>query len=211
MFGSLISGIGSFLGGERANIANAKQAKEQMAFQERMSSTSHQRQVKDLKAAGLNPILSANTGASTPSGASAQINDSITPALSSALQYKMTRSQIENLAASVEKTQEDTRLSKDLQKTAQADSINKLANAKAADAIANANNQQAKNLQIEGLLKSSTVMASKNQEDYQKGINSLPSWLRNLGYGARDLIATIRGGNTILPKSPTVINQNYHN
>ncbi len=71
--------------GEQANAQRIEAAQTQMDFQERMSSTSHQREIKDLAAAGLNPILSSKYGgSSTPGGALAQVADTHTPAAASA-------------------------------------------------------------------------------------------------------------------------------
>lgn len=77
------------------NRAARKEAASNRAFQSEMSSSSHQREVADLRAAGLNPILSGTggAGASTPSGAVAPVQDIGNTALSQASMLRLQRRQ----------------------------------------------------------------------------------------------------------------------
>lgn len=101
MLGELLSGGAALVGGvlgyegtKHTNETNQATAREQMAFQERMSNTAHQREVTDLRLAGLNPILSSHGGASTPAGASWVAQNELGGMVSSA---QSTASTVENL------------------------------------------------------------------------------------------------------------------
>jgi hypothetical protein len=66
---SLAGGILGFKGQKDTNKASLMAAREQMAFQERMSNTAVQRRMADLEKAGINPLLAGQYDASTPAGA----------------------------------------------------------------------------------------------------------------------------------------------
>lgn len=84
----LIAGGASLVGGLLANKANSKEAEKNRMFQERMSNSAAQRGVLDFAAAGLNPGLAYQGGASSPGGAQAQIGDAIEKGVSSATAYR---------------------------------------------------------------------------------------------------------------------------
>lgn len=131
IIGSTVGALGSFFGVKSANRANRRLAGQQMDFQRDMSSTAYQRSVADMKKAGINPILAYQQGgASTPAGATATMQDAITPALNSAQSISRTRAELENLRETNAKIRSDTLLNGVLEKAAAADTLLKVNSAK---------------------------------------------------------------------------------
>lgn len=73
--GSIAGGLIGKSGAGAANATNLKIAREQMAFQERMSNTAVTRSMADYRNAGLNPMLAGMNPASSPPGATTRVEN----------------------------------------------------------------------------------------------------------------------------------------
>jgi hypothetical protein len=110
---ALTSGLLSVFGGERRNQAQAEQAQSANAFSAQQFASRYQTTVKDMEAAGLNPMLAySQGGGSPPSGQQAQMQDTITPGVESfnrtratAAQNAVQNAQVKNIEADTENKQ----------------------------------------------------------------------------------------------------------
>ncbi|WNK13722.1 MAG: DNA pilot protein [Microvirus sp.] len=145
-----LSGIGSLVGGLFQNNSAQKAAQAQMDFQERMSNTAHQREVKDLVAAGLNPMLSSKLGgASSPAGASYTPTDVATPAINSGRQGAIVSAQVNNINADTANKEAQSELIKAQTNQAQSTSVAQLSSARQSDANVNKIGQEVDNLRAQ--------------------------------------------------------------
>lgn len=91
---------GALAGGWMANRANRGMADTQMRFQKAMRETAYQTAVEDMRKAGLNPMLAYQQGgAVSPGGASAEMSDIISPAVSTAQHARRIREELKLLRA----------------------------------------------------------------------------------------------------------------
>mgnify|MGYP000521350517 CR=1 FL=1 len=103
---AILGGLFGASGQSSANRANLTIARENRAFQERMSNTAIQRRMEDMRKAGINPVLAARFDATTPAGSMAQMPNigestvrGASAGVTSALAIKRQAQELRNMAA----------------------------------------------------------------------------------------------------------------
>lgn len=123
---ALIPAVMSLIGSMSQNKANEESTAKQIAFQQssldqsqafaaQQSSSAHQREVKDLRAAGLNPVLSGTggMGSASPSasgmpGAKYESVNALGNAVSTAMEARRNKAEVDNMRTQNIKINEET-------------------------------------------------------------------------------------------------------
>jgi len=118
--GPAIAAGGALLGGAMSNKANAKESAIDREYQRENAQHAHQWEVDDLRAAGLNPILSATGGAGARASGGATIpgqQDVVGPAVTSALAARRQSEELKLMHEQTQKTIADKDLANEQKQT----------------------------------------------------------------------------------------------
>lgn len=225
IFGAAIGAVGNLAGGflssagasqqnqsalqmarEQMQFSDA-QAKRQMDFQERMSSTAYQRAMADMRAAGLNPILAYQQGgSSTPGGAAGtsagatfeNTMEGIGQGAKSAGQAASRAIELQNVVAQTDNTKTQSELNRvhaieRAQSTVTSAAQQKKAEAETANIIASADNPAAMRALMKGQETSAYASANESTVRAQQLEKYGPHWTGQLGGTIERLIGAIRG------------------
>lgn len=180
-----LNSLGNWTGSNLNNVtgatSSAKQAfnyskqlaEQQNEYQKEFAQNAHQWEVADMEAAGINPILSADSNGASAGGAggggtgsAAQANIGITDIANSAAQVGQTLSNID-----LQKTQEKVNETQALKNTEETGMIKPEANARIKNMVTNSavNEAKTKEIQSQIALNSAKTTAQKGTKEYIGG------------------------------------------
>jgi len=106
---TLLSGGATLVGGLWSNAQNLAESKRAREWSAAMAGSAYQRAMLDMKAAGLNPILAAGGMSATPGAATANVDDAVGPAVSSALQAQAQAKSLKLMDEQIARTREEVK------------------------------------------------------------------------------------------------------
>lgn len=214
-FGAAVSGGLNVFGAGQANAASAAEAAKNREWQRAMANSAHSREMDDLRAAGMNPILAAGGGAPTGSGAQGQVQaarpgDDVMNALTSARDFARMKKEL-SMQDSQQKLMEA--------QTAQALSQKKLIETNSRTAAANAEQTEAYTPTVKAQADVEKAKAGYDKKavgydsvmnrlgrDVGTVTNAIGTGIRNFirpgrpsGYSEKDMLNAAKGRGVLVP------------